>query len=119
MSSSYVPIKLNKITPLKDSVIVSEMNFEERLSHGGIILKSDDGKSAGIRARWAKVYAIGPEQEDVKVGEWIFVAHGRWTRGVNIIDDAGTELTIRKVDVDDILLSSDARPNDDSISVLC
>ena len=32
------------------------MNFEERVTAGGIILRSDDGKEHGIRPRWAEVY---------------------------------------------------------------
>jgi hypothetical protein len=49
------------------------------------------------------------------VGQWICVAHGRWTRGVDILDN-GTELTIRKIDPKDILLISDELPQDDTMS---
>jgi hypothetical protein len=62
------------------------------------------------------VYAIGPKQQDVKVGEWICVAHGRWTRGVEIERSDGVSLTIRKVDNKDILLISDSPVNDDTMS---
>jgi co-chaperonin GroES (HSP10) len=94
-------------------VIVCDMTFDERITHGGIVLPNDDMKSAGIRPRWAKIYAVGPEQSDpeLQVGKWICISHGRWTRGVNIEDDTGKK-TIRRVDINDILLVSD-EPVDD------
>lgn len=106
---------VNSLRPLGDTVIVSEMDFSGRKLSSGIVLLGDDGKSSGIRSRWAKVFAIGPDQVDVKVGEWICVAHGRWSRGIEIEDENGTH-TIRKVDNKDILLSSDNKPDDDTLS---
>lgn len=100
---------------LNDSVIVEDMTFDERLSNGGIVLLNDNGKSSGIRPRWGRVYAIGPEQQDVRVGEWICVAHGRWTRGLDIEDESGKR-TIRKIDPKDILMSADERPADTTFS---
>jgi len=97
---------------LRDDVIVEEMAFKERKLQSGIILLDDDGKGHGIRPRWGKVYAIGPEQTEVTVGQWIMVAHGRWTRGVKIQDGNG-ETVIRKVDNKDILLVSDDDPGSD------
>lgn len=103
--------KVKGLVPLNDSVLVSDMSFEEQKTASGIILRSDDGKTHGIRPRWAKVYAIGPEQTDVKVGEWILVEHGRWTRGIKI-DDGDGEKVIRKVETKSILASADERPTD-------
>ena len=97
---------------LRDDVIVEEMAFKERKLQSGIILLDDDGKGHGIRPRWGKVYAIGPEQTEVTPGQWIMVAHGRWTRGVKIADGNG-ETVIRKVDNADILLVSDDDPGAD------
>lgn len=101
---------------LRDDVIVEEMAFKERKLASGIILLDDDGKGYGIRPRWGKVYAIGPDQKDVAQGQWIMVDHGRWTRGVKIAD-GNDETVIRKVDNKDILLVSDQDPgSDDSIA---
>ena len=97
------------ITPLKKRVLVSDMHFGETRSAGGIILVDDDGSQAGIHPRWAKVYAIGKEQEDVKVGQWIMVAHGRWSRAFKVSKD-GVELEVRMIDENDILLVSDEEP---------
>jgi co-chaperonin GroES (HSP10) len=97
------------ITPLKKRVLVSDMHFGERKSAGGIILMDDDGSESGIHPRWGKVYAIGDQQEDVKVGEWVMVSHGRWSRGFKIKKD-GVELEVRMIDENDILLVSDDEP---------
>jgi len=105
-SKMFTPWSIKKIKPLHDSVIVSDMHFDERISHGGIVIPNDDMKDSGIRPRWAKVYAIGPEQKELKVGQYILVSHGRWTRGIKITDSDG-EKTVRKVDLNDILIVSD------------
>lgn len=87
------------------------MNFEEQKTTSGIIIRSDDGKSHGVKPRWARVWAIGPEQTDVKVGDWICVEHGRWSRGITVEED-NKEITVRRVDPDCILLIADEKPND-------
>ena len=97
------------ITPLKKRVLVSDMHFGETKSKGGIILTDDDGSEGGIHPRWGKVYAIGDQQEDVKVGEWVMVAHGRWSRGFKVKKE-GIELEVRMIDENDILLVSDDEP---------
>lgn len=117
MKPAYSPTRIKKIRALNDNVIVSSMSFKDtRKLSSGIILPSDDGKAAGIRPRWAQVYEIGPNQKDVRPGQWICVAHGRWTRGLDIEDDEGIK-TIRRIDPKDILLVSDEPPgSDDTIS---
>lgn len=108
-------ISINKFQPLNDTVIVSDMAFDQRITTSGIILLNDNGKGTGIRPRWGRVYAIGPKQKDVTVGQWICVAHGRWTRGVEVEDETGPK-TIRKIDPKDILLVADQQPQDDTMS---
>jgi co-chaperonin GroES (HSP10) len=112
---AFEPNKVSKLKPLHDTILVCDMSFDERITNGGIYLLSDDMKSSGIRPRWAKVYAIGPEQQDVKVGQYILVNHGRWSRGIDIENSEGKK-TIRKVDPKDILLVSDKPVHDDTIS---
>jgi len=115
MKAAYSAHRVSKLQALSDSVLVEDMTFDERLSNGGIVLLNDNGKSSGIRPRWGRVYAVGPDQQDVRVGEWILVAHGRWTRGLDIEDDAGKH-TIRKIDPKDILMSADEQPADVTFS---
>ena len=99
----------NDITPLKKRVLVSDMHFGETKSKGGIILMDDDGSAGGIHPRWAKVYAVGNQQEDVKVGQWLMIAHGRWSRAFKVAKE-GVELEVRMIDENDILLVSDDEP---------
>lgn len=116
MNKAFAPTPVNKLTALKDTVLVSDMQFEQRQLSSGIILANDNGTTSGIRPRWGQVYAVGPLQKEVEVGQWICVAHGRWTRGVDIEDSQGNQVTIRKIDPNDILLVSEQRPNDDTLS---
>lgn len=112
---AYSATKVGKINALNDHVIVCDMSFDERITHGGIVLPNDDMKSSGIRPRWGRVYAIGPEQKDVKIGQYVLISHGRWTRGIKIDDGTG-EKTIRKIDNKDILLISDEPVQDSTMS---
>lgn len=100
------------IRPIRDHVLVADMDFEEVITSSGIFIPSQNGKVEGIKPRWARVWAIGPEQKDVKVGEWIYVEHGRWTRGVTIEDDNGKKVVLRRVENKSILLQADEPPND-------
>ena len=106
---------INQLRPIHDNVLVTEMNFADRKTSGGIFIPSDNGKNHGIRPRWGQVFAIGPEQQDVAVGQWICVEHGRWTRGVRI-DMAEGETVVRRIDPKDILLVSDTEPMDETFS---
>lgn len=103
-----------KIIPLNDNVLVSDMNFDERKTAGGIVLLNDDGKSEGVRHRWGRVWAIGPKQKDVKIGDWVLIEHGRWTRGVTYVDEDGRETIIRRIDINAILMVSEEDPGDNT-----
>lgn len=119
MKPAFAPhqIKQSDLRALKKDVLVTDMSFDHRITQGGLILLNDNGTSLGIRPRWGQVYAVGDQQKDVRVGQWICVAHGRWTRGIDIEDESGKR-TIRKIDPKDILLISDSTemPQDDSMS---
>jgi hypothetical protein len=95
------------------------MEFDTRITQSGLILPNDNGTTLGIRPRWGRVYAVGQDQKDIQVGQWILVAHGRWTRGIDIEDSQQDhKRTIRKIDPNDILLVADGneRPQDDTMS---
>ena len=117
MKPAFAPHRIDRdnFQPIRDWVIATDMNFEGRTLSSGVILLGDNGRSDGIRPRWGQVYAVGPEQTDIRVGDWICVAHGRWTRGLDIEDEQGKR-TVRRIDPNDILLVSEDRPNDDTIS---
>jgi co-chaperonin GroES (HSP10) len=111
----FTPHKVKNLRALNDHVLVADMNFGARTTSSGIHLLDDDMRTAGVRPRWAQVYAVGPEQQDIAVGKWVLVSHGRWTRGVKIEDTTG-EVTIRRIDPADVLLISDEEPADDTLS---
>lgn len=101
-----------KLTPLHDKVFVTDMNFGEERTAGGLILRSDNGKGEGVHPRWCRVWAVGPEQTDVKVGDWLLVDHGRWTRTIEYREEDGTVIELRVVDNNGILIVADEKPND-------
>ncbi len=102
-------VRDSEIKPIGKRILVCKMRFGDITTKGGIILLDDDGKEQGIHPRWCQAYAVGPKQEDVRVGQWILVAHGRWTRGM-IVEKDGIKEEVRMVDENDILLISDGEP---------
>jgi co-chaperonin GroES (HSP10) len=106
-----------KLLPLHDHVFVTDMNFDEQVTAGGIVLPSDDGKSEGIKPRWGRVWAIGPEQTQVTLDKWILIEHGRWTRAIEYIEEDGSKRKIFRVDTDCMLLIADNKPSDISLGL--
>ncbi len=104
------------VRAIKDHVLITDMHFGEMRTSTGIIIRSDDGKSHGIKPRWGYVYAVGPEQQDVNVGQWILVEHGRWTRKIKIHDHSG-EREVQRVDTDAILAVSDEPPTAEDLII--
>ena len=91
--------------PLRDGILVRNMDFKGHKTPGGIIVLSDDGKLGGIHPRWGEVIAVGNEQQDVDVGQYVMVAHGRWSRGFELNGE-----TVRTVDPKDVLGIQDEEP---------
>lgn len=110
-------IRQDQLEALHDGIVITDMLFDSRITQFGLILPNDNGTGSGIRPRWGRVYAVGPEQKDVKIGQWVLVAHGRWTRGLDI-DDGTEKRQIRRIDPNDILLVTDSaeRPEDETLS---
>lgn len=95
---------------MRDKVIVTNIENGSKLTRGGIIIPDDDGKERGIRPRWAEVYAVGDDVKDLRPGQWILIAHGRWSRGVDV-GGAGEKITLRQVDYPEaVMLVSDDCP---------
>ena len=93
----------------RNSLICSSEASGERKSAGGIVIPDDDGTDSGIRPRWCQVYDVGAAsvfKDDLQEGDWILVAHGRWTQGVEVDGE-----TIWKIDPDGVLLQSDEHPD--------
>jgi len=115
--TARIHIKTEKITPTNKNILVTDMDFGERISKGGVILIGDDMEERGIRPRWCKVLAVGPKQNDVNEGEWILVSHGRWTRGLDLTSPStGESITVRLVDPKDVLMATTEIPLDDYVA---
>ena len=92
-------------------VLVSDMHFGEQTTKGGLIIKDDNGSTRGIYPRWAKVYAKGPDNtDDYKVGQWVLIEHGRWTRSI-LLNENDIKLEVRMVETESILAYSNEKPN--------
>lgn len=109
-------ININKfkgtLKAIGDRVLVSDMHFGEQKTKSGLIISDDDGQTRGIYPRWGRVYSIGPRnKDDYKVGDWILIEHGRWTRGLDMDSEDG-DLTLRMVERESVLAVSDTKPAD-------
>ena len=80
-------INAENIKPIQDKVLVIDLEFGEQKTAKGIILSDDDGKSHGIKARWAKVFKVGPKQTELKPDDYVLLQHGRWSRGIEVLVD--------------------------------
>jgi co-chaperonin GroES (HSP10) len=108
-----MPIAVPNLTPTRGTVLVTNIEQGDKMTRGGIIILDDNGKERGIRERWAQIWSKHPDIEDVEIGDWILIKHGRWSRGIDITDGDGAALTIRKVDwPDGVLLSCVSNPLD-------
>lgn len=92
-----------QVRPLRDRVLVYNMEFGEKKTASGLIIGDDDGKDRGIRPRWATVYAVGEDVDDVNVGDRVLIAHGRWTRGVQVLDSNNQMVVVRMVETSSIM----------------
>lgn len=67
----------------------------EGRTKGGLITLDDDGKTEGIKSRFFEVHDVGERTEvygDVKPGDFVLVAHGRWSRGLDIDHPEGKKM---------------------------
>lgn len=103
--------KMRTVRPLHDKVLAKMIDgFGSRKTAGGIIVVENDGTSEAIRPRWFQAEFVGPEQKDVKPGDYVLVAHGRWSRGVTI--DQNVEDKLYFLDNSEMLAISDTLPVD-------
>ena len=109
--STLVKYSAKNFRAMRDWIIVKNMEFSERKLSSGILLPSDNRTTHGIRPRWGEVVAVGPEQQDVKVGQYVLVSHGRWTRAIQVQWDGIEEpINIQRVDNAEIRLGAVGDP---------
>lgn len=80
---------MTDIRPLRDRVLGQMIDppGTERTTQGGLIITENESSEDFVRPRWFLVTHVGPEQTDIFPGQYVLVAHGRWSRGIDI---AGT-----------------------------
>ena len=74
-------------------------------TYGGLLMNDKDAESTSIRPRWFKIKSIGEEVDFVNEGQYVLVAHGRWSNGVEVDGDK-----IYLLDNEEILGTSDTNP---------
>jgi len=101
----------NTLIAIKDRVFVTNLEHGERKTSSGIIIRDDNMREHGIRERWAKVYAVGPDvRDDLKPGEWVLLKHGRWSPRMTVETDEGP-ISVWLIDYPDaVLLVSEDDP---------
>lgn len=95
-----------ELQPIKDKIIITDIEEGMTKTKAGILIGDDDGTDKGIRPRWAKVCAVGPDQKIFKIDQWVLVSHGRWTRGIK----TGDGQIVRMVEAEAIMLTCDNDP---------
>ena len=93
------------IEPIEDHVLIDIIESTNERKVNGIIIPGEESTERGIRPRWARIYKVGPKQEDVKPGQWAYIKHGEWTRGVLV-----GENVYRRINPKEIFLVSDEKP---------
>lgn len=101
-----------QIKPLHDKVLgrMVDRIGAERTSAGGVIIVENDTSEGVIRPRWFEVTHVGPKQEDIAVGQYVLVPHGRWSRGIDLVGHRREEDKIFLIDHDEILGLQDDNP---------
>ena len=95
------------IRPIRDKILVRDMQWGETVTQAGIIVLDDDGQERGIKPRWAQVWKMGWDvEEDYDIGDWILIEHGRWTRSVNVVN-GDDQFKINMIDPECVMLVSD------------
>jgi co-chaperonin GroES (HSP10) len=107
-------IKAKTFTPRKDHVWITDLDHGHKFTKAGLIIPDDDMTNRGIRARWGRVYMVGPDVTEVKVGQWIMTEHGRWTNKT-VIEIDGVSVDLWRVDWPKaVMLVTDEDPRKES-----
>ena len=102
-----------KITPLRGKITAQllEVPRKETVTKTGVILLADNATEGGMKPRWFKALSVHPEEKDVNEGDYILVAHGRWSREYKRENKDGEKEVLIVVESDSVLGISDEFPN--------
>lgn len=76
----------------------------------GLLVPDQDAETSGIRPRWFKIHSIGEKVNSVSEGQYVLVAHGRWSNGIKVDE----ELEVWLLDNDELLGVSDTNPMEEN-----
>jgi len=107
MSTKQPLAKITSFTPMRGKIFVTDLEEGMKLTRGGIILTDDNMKEHGIRPRWAKVWRVGPDVDDVTPGEWVLVEHGRWTLRIPMDIEGEGKIDVWMIEPSAIIIVSD------------
>lgn len=111
-------IQAESFRPINDNVFVTELDSGPHKTRGGILIPDDNMSERGVRPRWGRVWAIGPDVQDISPGEWVYVEHARWTTAIEIELPDGV-VRVWKIDWPDaVLMASDVDPSENAVTVL-
>ena len=73
------------LKPLPGRLYCKALETGLRTSAGGIVLTDDNNATAGaggVRPRWFEVINVNIDTnpDDIKIGDYVLVEHGRWSR---------------------------------------
>jgi hypothetical protein len=75
---------MKTLTPLRDKIIGKMIDqFGIKQTTGGLFVSEVAGSEVSVRPRWFLITHVGPDQEDVSVGDYALVDNGRWTKGID------------------------------------
>lgn len=100
------------IRPLRERVLAELKGLGGRYTAGGLFIPDENRKDSGIRARWARVYYVGEGQTDVKVGDYVLMAHGRWSREFEV-EHEGQQIKMVMLDTKEMLAVYDGDEPDE------
>lgn len=104
------------IRPLRERVLAELLGLDQRVTASGIIIQGENGKDRGVRPRWAKVHLVGEGIDWVRPGQYVLVAHGRWSRQFEC-EHNGEKLKLVHLDNKECLIVTDEEPMDDFVGV--
>lgn len=107
---------MSTIRPLQKRILAELLGLDQRVTASGIIVAGENGKDRGIRPRWAKVHLVGEGIDWVKPGQFLLVAHGRWSRQFEC-EHNGEKLKLVHLDNAECLCVQDEEPNDEFVGV--
>ena len=104
-----------RLRAIGDNILCTDGDFGDKVTEGGLIVKSTIGKAEGIVPRWFRVFEVGPEITWLEPGQWVFVEYGRWTEALEVEDERfdtpGNKKKIWKIDPKACLALSDEAPD--------